>query len=98
MSFWRPRRKAGMSLLCPTFRACGPKVKPATRRSPTSKRPSPGTSKQPHRTKGSHQHYFHPDRSALITVPVHTGSLKRGLLAGILKDAGVSREEFLELL
>ncbi len=53
---------------------------------------------QLHRTKGSHQHYFHPDRSALITVPVHTGSLKRGLLAGILKDAGVSREEFLELL
>jgi predicted RNA binding protein YcfA (HicA-like mRNA interferase family) len=31
-------------------------------------------------------------------VPVHTGSLKRGLLARILKDAGVSREEFLELL
>jgi len=27
-----------------------------------------------------------------------TGSLKRGLLVGILKNAGIPREEFLELL
>ena len=30
--------------------------------------------------------------------PSTTGSLKRGLLVGILKNAGIPREEFLELL
>ena len=35
---------------------------------------------------------------ALVTVPNHPGDLKRPLLAGILKDAGISREEFLRLL
>jgi predicted RNA binding protein YcfA (HicA-like mRNA interferase family) len=51
-----------------------------------------------HRTKGSHQHFVHPDRAIIITVPVHAGDLKRGLVAGILKDAGISREDLLRLL
>jgi len=34
----------------------------------------------------------------LVTVPNHPGDLKRPLLAGILKDAGISREEFMRLL
>lgn len=38
------------------------------------------------------------DRANLVTVPNHPGDLKRSLLAGILKDAGISREEFLRLL
>jgi predicted RNA binding protein YcfA (HicA-like mRNA interferase family) len=50
------------------------------------------------RTKGSHRYFSHPDHQNLISVPVHPGDLKRGLLAGILKDAGISREEFLRLL
>jgi len=40
----------------------------------------------------------HPDRAIIITVPVHGGDLKRGLVAGILKDAGISREDLLRLL
>jgi predicted RNA binding protein YcfA (HicA-like mRNA interferase family) len=31
-------------------------------------------------------------------VPVHPGDLKRPLVAGVLKDAEISREEFLRLL
>lgn len=49
------------------------------------------------RTKGSHLVFAHPDTPKLVTVP-NPGDLKRPLLAGILKDAGISREEFLRLL
>lgn len=50
------------------------------------------------RTKGSHHYFAHPDRPNLVSVPVHSGDLKRPLVAGILKDAGIGREEFLKLL
>jgi predicted RNA binding protein YcfA (HicA-like mRNA interferase family) len=51
-----------------------------------------------HRVKGSHHVFVHPTNPKLITVAVHSGDLKRGLVAGVLKDAGISREEFLRLL
>lgn len=51
-----------------------------------------------HRTKGSHHVFVHPTSPKVITVPVHPGDLKRGLVAGVLKDAGITREEFLKLL
>jgi len=50
------------------------------------------------RTRGSHLVFTHPDSARLITVPNHPGDLKRPLVAGILKDAGISRDEFLRLL
>ena len=50
------------------------------------------------RTKGSHQSFRHPDRPNVVTVPVHARDLKRGMLSGILKDAGISPEEFRKLL
>ena len=50
------------------------------------------------RTRGSHLVFAHPDHQKLVTVPNHPGDLKRPLVAGILKDAGISREEFLRLL
>ena len=50
------------------------------------------------RTRGSHRIFTHPDRPNLIAVPVHPGDLKRPLVAGILKDAGISRDDFLKLL
>jgi predicted RNA binding protein YcfA (HicA-like mRNA interferase family) len=34
----------------------------------------------------------------VVTVPVHAKDLKRGTLSGILADAGISRDEFLESL
>jgi len=47
---------------------------------------------------GSHRYYRHPDRPGIVTVPFHRRDLKRGTLLAILKQAGLSRREFLELL
>lgn len=50
------------------------------------------------RQKGSHIYLKHPDGRATV-VPVHKGSdLDRGLLRKILKDAEISRDEFLKIL
>ncbi|RLE30161.1 hypothetical protein DRJ54_03280 [Candidatus Acetothermia bacterium] len=52
------------------------------------------------RTKGSHVILGHKDfPQKLILVPVHGGkSLTRGTLARILKEAGLSPEEFKRLV
>lgn len=39
-----------------------------------------------------------PDNPKLVTMPNHPGDLRRPLVAGILKDAGISRDRFLRLL
>jgi predicted RNA binding protein YcfA (HicA-like mRNA interferase family) len=50
------------------------------------------------RQKGSHLRLQHPD-GRVVTVPVHQGQdIGRGLLAKILRDAELSRDDFLELL
>ena len=49
------------------------------------------------RQRGSHVRLKHPDRSVSLVVPLHR-ELKRGTLAGILRDAGIDREEFRRLL
>lgn len=50
------------------------------------------------RTKGSHQFFRHPNSTFLISVPVHPKDLKRGLLSDTLKEAGISRDEFIKRL
>jgi predicted RNA binding protein YcfA (HicA-like mRNA interferase family) len=50
------------------------------------------------RSKGSHHHFTHPDRSHVISVPVHARDVKRGTLTAILSDAGIDRKDFLRLL
>lgn len=52
------------------------------------------------RQTGSHVVMYHPDRPEVtIPVPVHANrDLRRGTLASILRDAGLSVEEFLRLL
>ncbi len=51
------------------------------------------------RTKGSHHHYVHPDRpERLVPIPYHAQDLKRPLLHSIIKQAGLTEEEFLDLL
>jgi len=47
---------------------------------------------------GSHRFYRHPDRPGIVTVPFHRKDLKRGTLLAILKQAGLTREEFLKVL
>jgi predicted RNA binding protein YcfA (HicA-like mRNA interferase family) len=52
-----------------------------------------------HHSTGSHHYFKHPDKpTVLVTVAVHPGDLKRGTLAAIIKQAGFTVEEFLELL
>jgi len=53
---------------------------------------------RPVRQRGSHKFFRHPD-GRTATVPEHRGEdLGRGILAKILRDAGVKPAEFLEWL
>lgn len=49
------------------------------------------------RQRGSHVRLRHADRAVFLVVPLHR-ELKRGTLAGILRDAGLGRDELRELL
>jgi len=44
------------------------------------------------RQRGSHVRLKHSSRSTFLVVPLHR-ELKRGTLSGILRDAGIDREE-----
>ena len=50
------------------------------------------------RAKGSHQIYLHPDTKQRAVVPVHRRDLPQGTLLSILKQAGIEREELIDLL
>jgi predicted RNA binding protein YcfA (HicA-like mRNA interferase family) len=49
------------------------------------------------RQRGSHVRLRHPDRSVFLVVPLHR-ELKKGTLNGILRDAGLDRDELRDLL
>ena len=49
-------------------------------------------------TGSSHLALRHPVTGRKTIVPRHAGDLKRGLVQGILKEAGLSREQFRRLL
>ena len=49
------------------------------------------------RQRGSHVRLKHPNRAVSLVVPLHR-ELKRGTLAGILRDAGVDRDDLRRLL
>jgi predicted RNA binding protein YcfA (HicA-like mRNA interferase family) len=51
------------------------------------------------RQSGSHCRLIHAtDHARKITVPVHSGDLKRGTLRAIIAQAGYTVEEFIALL
>jgi predicted RNA binding protein YcfA (HicA-like mRNA interferase family) len=51
------------------------------------------------RIKGSHHHLRNPERpGARPVVPVHRGDLPPGTLRAIIRQAGLSIDEFLDLL
>lgn len=51
------------------------------------------------RTSGSHSRLIHvTDPVRKVTVPVHSGDLKRGTLRAIIAQAGMTVAEFLALL
>lgn len=47
--------------------------------------------------KGSHLTLRHPD-GRKVTIPIHPGAIKRLLVKMILKQVGMTEEEFRELL
>ena len=49
------------------------------------------------RQRGSNVRLKHPARSTPLVVPLHR-ELQRGTLAGILRDAGIDREDLRRLL
>ncbi len=49
------------------------------------------------RQRGSHVRLRHADRTVFLVVPLHR-ELKRGTLAGILRDAGLDRDDLRRLL
>jgi predicted RNA binding protein YcfA (HicA-like mRNA interferase family) len=52
-----------------------------------------------HHTSGSHYILKHTDKPELrVTVPYHNKDLKRRTLASIIDRAGLTAEEFIELL
>lgn len=44
--------------------------------------------------RGSHLRLFRPADRKLIVVPIHPGDLPKGTLRGIIRDAGLTVEEF----
>ena len=53
---------------------------------------------QVHRQRGSHVSMHKEGVPFLVTVPLHRRDMPRGTLRDIIKDAGLTVEEFLELL
>ena len=52
-----------------------------------------------HRIRGSHYIYIHPnDDTLLVVVPHHGKDIKKGTLRAIIRDAGLTMDEFLNLL
>ena len=47
---------------------------------------------------GGHAILYKPNHPNPVTVPVHPGDLKQGTLRRIIKDAGLTVEQFLEFL
>lgn len=51
------------------------------------------------RITGSHHILIHQDQCLRVSVPVHKGqTLGKGITLAILKDAGITTDEFVELL
>lgn len=50
------------------------------------------------RQTGSHLILWHPQTKRIVSIPIHARTLKKGLLSGIIKEANLTLEEFLELL
>jgi len=50
------------------------------------------------RQKGSHVTLMRDDPKGRVTVPDHTGDLARGTLRSIIRQAGLTVDEFVELL
>jgi predicted RNA binding protein YcfA (HicA-like mRNA interferase family) len=48
--------------------------------------------------KGSHFYLWHPAKKITTCVPMHGGDLKRSLVRAIIQQAGLTEDQFRELL
>lgn len=46
--------------------------------------------------KGSHEIWYNPDTRRRTTVPNHPGTIARGTLRAIIREAGLSTDDFLK--
>jgi len=52
-----------------------------------------------HRQVGSHARLIHPiDPARRVTVPIHNEDIPKGTLSSIIKQAGLTVDEFIRLL
>lgn len=49
------------------------------------------------RQSGSHMILYHPTHKQRAVIPLHLKDLPKGTLLAILKETGVSKEEFLKI-
>lgn len=49
------------------------------------------------RQTGSHLIMFHPQSRVVISVPMHTKDVRKGLMKNIIKQANSTEEEFIRL-
>lgn len=49
-------------------------------------------------TTGSHRAFYNSDRTLRVTIAFHNKPIKKGTLSSIIKQAGLTVEEFIELL
>ena len=49
------------------------------------------------RQKGSHIILYHPTQRKRLTIPMHIKDMPRGTLLAIIKQSGLTREEFLKI-
>ena len=50
------------------------------------------------RTTGSHSIYYHPITHKKAVVPIHSKDIPKGTLNKLLKEAGIGKEELIDLL
>jgi predicted RNA binding protein YcfA (HicA-like mRNA interferase family) len=50
------------------------------------------------RVKGSHRIYLNPETKQRVVVPFHKKDLPQGTLLEILRQAGINRDELVDLL
>lgn len=49
------------------------------------------------RQKGSHVILYHPTKEKRLTIPMHVREMPKGTLLSIIKQAGLTKEDFLKL-
>ena len=50
------------------------------------------------RQKGSHVILYHPVSQGRLTIPMHAKDVPNGTLLAIIKQSGLTKEEFLEVM